>query len=201
MKKISTISTLVSSILLVSLLTACGEEKTKEQAGATEQSATTVTKTAASTDGAPMIEVVANKNAEEIKVASKTASEDQSKSFYYHYHDTSAVNEEQKTAIDANINVRSPYEKIEISMLVKKLSKEFIVKCSACHNDYANGVIGPSLLGKSADYIYDEIAKFKTGKRENVLMTDLIKGMENEEIRKLAEEIFEFNEQIKEMRK
>ncbi len=149
----------------------------------------------------PQIEVIKNDNAKEIKVASKTAGKDQSKSYYYNYNNESAVNEEQKTAIDANMNVRSPYEELKVSLLVRKMSKKFIVKCSACHNDYANGIIGPSLLGKSSDYIYDAIAKFKTGKKKNVLMTDLINMMDDKEIRKLADEIFEFNEEIKKMRK
>ena len=85
-------------------------------------------------------------------------------------------------------------------MLVKKLSKTFRVKCSACHDDYANGIIGPSLLTRNADYIYDKIAEFKSGKKSNPLMTDLINMMSDEEIRALADEIYEFNKQIKEMR-
>jgi cytochrome c553 len=97
------------------------------------------------------------------------------------------------------MNVRSPYEKIKVSLLVKQLSKEFIVKCSACHNDYANGIIGPSLLNKDADFIYNRIIKFKSDKNANVLMTDLVKQMSNEDVSKLANEIFEFNKQIKEM--
>ena len=85
-------------------------------------------------------------------------------------------------------------------MLVQKLSKTFRVKCSACHDDYANGIIGPSLLSRDSNYIYETIADFKTGKKSNPLMTDLINMMTNEEIRALADEIYEFNKQIKEMR-
>jgi cytochrome c553 len=85
--------------------------------------------------------------------------------------------------------------------LVRKLSKKFIVKCSACHNDYANGVIGPSLLGKNSNEIFDSIAAFKSGEKKNVLMTDLIKMMDEAEIRALADEIYAFNEKIKEARK
>ncbi len=99
------------------------------------------------------------------------------------------------------MNVRSPYEKIQISMLVKKLSIKFMVKCSACHDDYANGVIGPSLLGKSSDEIFTAIADFKSGKKSNVLMDDLIKMMSDDEIRVMADEIYNFNEKIKALRK
>jgi len=213
MKKISILSTLVSSIVLVSLLTACGEDKPKEQVAKKEQSTATVTK-AASTDAIPQIEVVANKNVKEIKVKEKTTDKAQSKSYYYDYNIKSeydeharpanvdaAVRAKPRTAIDANMNVRSPYEEIQISLLVRKLSKKFIVKCSACHNDYANGVIGPSLLGKNSDEIFDSIAAFKSGEKKNVLMTDLINMMDEAEIRALADEIYAFNEKIKEARK
>lgn len=147
-----------------------------------------------------MIEVVQNKNVKQIKVKQKKADENQSKSYYYSYNNKSAINEKQKTSLDASLHIRSPYEKVQVSMLVKKLSKNFILKCSACHNDYANGVIGPSLLGRSSDYIYDAIAKFKKGDKKNVLMSELIQMMPDKEIRQLADEIHEFNNQIKKMR-
>ena len=213
MRKISIISTLVSSILLVSLLTACGEDKPKEQAIKKEQNTAAVTKVA-STDATPQIEVVANKNVKEIKVKEKTTDKAQSKSYYYDYNIKSeydeharpanvdaAVRAKPRTTIDANMNIRSPYEEVQISMLVRKLSKKFIVKCSACHNDYANGIIGPSLLGKHSDEIFDSIAAFKSGEKKNVLMTDLINMMDEAEIRALADEIYAFNEKIKEARK
>jgi cytochrome c553 len=89
---------------------------------------------------------------------------------------------------------------VQIGLLVKRLSKEFMVKCSACHDDYANGVIGPSLLGKSSDEIFDKIIAFKTGKKKNVLMDGLIDHMDKDNIRKLANEISTFNKKIQEMR-
>jgi len=213
MRKISTVSTLVSSIVLVFLLTACGEDKPQEQVAKKEQSSATVSK-AATTDATPQIEVVANGNAKEIKVEEKKTDKAQSKSYYYDYNIKSEYDENAKpanedagvrakprTTIDANMNVRSPYEEVQISLLVRKLSKEFIVKCSACHNDYANGIIGPSLLGKNSDEIFDAIAAFKSGEKKNVLMTDLINMMDEAEIRALADEIYEFNQQIEETRK
>ena len=102
-----------------------------------------------------------------------------------------------RSEIDANMHVRSPYEEVKISMMVKRLSKDFIVKCSACHNDYANGIIGPSLLNKDADFIFNSIMKFKSDKNANVLMTDLVNQMDKKEIKKLANEIYEFNKQIR----
>ena len=85
-------------------------------------------------------------------------------------------------------------------MLARQLSKKFIVKCSACHNDYANGVIGPSLLGKDSDFIFNAIMKFKSGEKENVLMTDLIKMMDDKEIKAMADEIYQFNVELEKMR-
>lgn len=159
------------------------------------------------------IEVVENKNPKEIKVQEKANKNTGSKSYYYDYNIKSeydpnskpankdaSVREKPRTNIDANMRVRSPYEKIEISLLVKKLSKEFILKCSACHNDYANGIIGPSLLDKNANFIFEKIQKYKEDKNANILMSDLVKRMSDEEIKRLAEEISEFNKKIKEMR-
>ncbi len=213
MKKISILTTLVSSVIVVSLLTGCGEDKPKEQVTKKEQNSATAIEVA-SADKAPQIEVVVNENVKEIKVKEKATDKAQSKSYYYDYNIKSEYDENAKpanedagvrakprTAIDANMNIRSPYEEVQISLLVGKLSKEFIVKCSACHSDYANGVIGPSLLGKNSNEIFDSIAAFKNGEKTNVLMDDLINMMSEDEIRKLADEIYAFNEKIKEARK
>ena len=196
---------LVSTIVLLSILSGCSDDAKKEsaQSGAPSEVAS-----------AKSIEVLKNENAGEIKVALKEVDANQSHSYYYDYNikseydmnskpanDDASVREKARSAIDANLHVRSPYEGVEISMVVKKLSKNFIVKCSACHNDYANGVIGPSLLSKDADFIFENISKFKDGSAKNVLMKDLVSQMDDKEIRELAEEIYEFNKKIKEMRK
>ncbi len=196
----------LSTLLSLALFNGCSDGD-KQEAKETSNKAQEVT-------SAQKIEVVKNENAGEIKVALKEGDENQSKSYYYDYNVKSAydpnmqpansdasVREKARTTIDANLHVRSPYENVEISMLVKRLSKEFIVKCSACHNDYANGVIGPSLLGKDADFIFEKILKFKDGSATNVLMKDLVSQMSTQEIRAMADEIYEFNKKIKEMRK
>jgi len=93
----------------------------------------------------PKIEIVENKNAKAIKVETKKI---ESNSTFYkgmtngliHSYDPnsqpankdSAVRIKPRTRIDANLHIRSPYEKIQIVSWVSKLSKEFIVKCSAC---------------------------------------------------------------------
>ncbi|MDD2652145.1 MAG: hypothetical protein PHX44_03755 [Sulfurimonas sp.] len=196
---------LLCIVTSLGLLSGCSDSSKQE--GKEKKAASEVT-------SAQKIEVVKNENAQEIKVALKEGDENQSKSYYYDYNvksaynpnmqpanDDASVREKARSAIDANLHVRSPYENVEISMLVKKLSKEFIVKCSACHNDYANGVIGPSLLGRDADFIFEKISKFKDGSATNVLMKDLVSQMDTKEIRAMADEIYEFNKKIKEMRK
>ncbi len=166
---------------------------------------------------ASKIEVVANENAKEVKVAVKTSDGKEASTFYQgmtnneelkHSYDPNSqpankdasVRIKPRTAIEANMHIRSPYEEVKIGMLVGELSKHFRVKCSACHSDYANGVIGPSLLGKSSDEIFNTIADFKSGKKSNPLMDGLIDHMEDSEIREIADEIYTFNTKLQEMR-
>jgi cytochrome c553 len=190
------------ALTLSIILLGCTDEKKQEEP-----------KTLEHTTQAAGIEITSNEHAQEIKVKEKKVDKSQSKSYYYDYnikseYDQNAapankdagVRAKPRTLVDANIQIRSPYEKVQISLLVKKLSKTFIIKCSACHDDYANGIIGPSLLSRDSDYIYDKIAEFKSGKKSNPLMNDLIKMMSNEEIRSLADEIYAFNKEIKQMR-
>ena len=191
--------TVLSLVLIVFI--GCGDEEKKSD-----------TKTIESV--APQIEVVANEHAKEIKVAQKDKS-DEKDTFYEgmtnefkHGYDPksqpankdASVRVKPRTAVDANIHVRSPYEEVQIGLLVGELSKKFKVKCSACHSDYANGVIGPSLLAKSSDEIFSAISDFKSGKKSNPLMDGLIDHMEDSEIRELADEIYTFNQKLKEMR-
>ncbi len=196
----------------VFVLAGCGDDEK-----ANSKTEPTVKEVSSPSTTAPKIEIVQSSDAKAIKVEEKekVSSKDGHKDkYYYDYNikseydpnakpanEDAAIRTKPRTAIEANMNVRSPYEKIQISMLVKKLSITFMVKCSACHDDYANGVIGPSLLGKSSDEIFNNIADFKSGKKTNVLMTDLIKMMSEDEIRTLADEIYNFNEKIKELRK
>jgi cytochrome c553 len=206
-----TIKTIALSCAVFALTGCGGDDK------ATSKTEKIVKEVSSESSAAPKIEIVQSSDAKAIKVEEKekVSSKDGHKDkYYYDYNIKSeydpnakpanidaAVRTKPRTAIEANMNIRSPYEKIQISMLVKKLSIKFMVKCSACHDDYANGVIGPSLLGKSSDEIFSAIDDFKSGKKSNVLMDDLIKMMDDDEIRTLADEIYNFNEQIKALRK
>ncbi len=126
--------------------------------------------------------------------------------FYYSYNEEKKSEEENgsgvyRTTLDAYMHIRSPYERIQIELMIKKLSKDFIVRCSPCHDDYANGVIGPSLLGKSGDFIYGRLIDFKTGKRKNVLMKELVSQIDDKTLKQIADEIAAFNQQIQELRR
>ncbi|MDD3462592.1 MAG: hypothetical protein PHW07_02995 [Sulfurospirillaceae bacterium] len=189
MKKIATF------LCVALLIQGCSEKEDKKESNAT----------LASQNKAGKIEVVQNDDfkVEKVKVKEKDANE--SKTFYYDYNQKDVGNAQQKedktyTSIDANMRVRSPYEHVEISMIVSKLSKNFILKCSACHDDYANGIVGPSLLDKDSDFIYGTIAKYRQGGKVNILMKELVMQMKDEEIRVLADEIYTFNKKIKELR-
>lgn len=189
-------------ILLIALLTGCSSDEDKNNKDTSEAKIAT----------ASGIEISQNENASEIKVEEKEHDK-KDKQYYFDYDIKSAyspnatpankdasIRTKPRTEVDANIHVRSPYEKVQISLLVKDLSKKFIVKCSACHNDFANGIIGPSLLGRSSDFIFDKIKKFKTDPKANVLMTDLVKRMDDKEIREMADEINRFNQEINDLR-
>jgi len=135
-------------------------------------------------------------------------SKENSGQFYYSYNkendketakynsDTSKV----RTTIDAYLNIRSPYEKVRITLMIKRLSKDYIIKCSPCHDDYANGVIGPSLLDKNGTYIYNMIQDFKTGKKKNALMKELVSKIDDNTLKAIADEIANFNKEIRKMR-
>jgi len=175
-------------ILLIALLTllfsACSDtkEETKQE--------TTSSKIASSAD----ISVSDNANAYESKVESANDIED--RSYYYSYNQRKQKPHEVRTPYTANLHVRSPYEEVRINLMVKKLSKKFILKCSPCHNDYANGLIGPSLLHKDADFIYKTIMKYKSGEKTNALMVQMVKMMDDKEIKELSVEIESFNKEI-----
>jgi cytochrome c553 len=102
--------------------------------------------------------------------------------------------------IGAFSSIKNNYENLNAKLLAQKLSKNYIVKCSACHDDYANGVIGPSLLTKSADDIYNMIEEYRRRTKVNELMKYLVSQMDDAEIRALANEIAEFNKEIRESR-
>ena len=186
-----------STFLIAISFWACGDKKESDQKSEIKKTADQST---------PKIEVVANKNEYALKVKSDETHMQEGKSsnknsFYYDYGEKdSSERNKPRTLLDAQMHIRSPYERVQVSLLSRQLSPVFRLKCSACHDDYANGVLGPSLLGKDTDYIYDKIIAFKTGKKTNVFMTDLIHKMSDKEIKAIAQDIYNFNLQIQKIR-
>lgn len=198
--------TLLLSGAILLVLTGCSEKKEENKPQVAQKT----------TQQAPLkIEIESNPNSKEVKVAEKKKTNDKNETYYFNYNekspssydpnskpanDDASVRVKPRTSVDANMHVRSPYEKVKISMMVKRLSKEFIVKCSSCHNDYANGVIGPSLLDKDAKFIFDNIKKFQNKEDANVLMSELVNKMSDEDIKRISEEIYRFNKEVRELK-
>ena len=184
MKKIT-----LSIALLAGLLVLSGCEKKEEHQKTAE---------------APTAKIKITQGALKEQKAAQTEAKDKGE-FYYSYNkakkEQTQEDEGRFTTLGAYRHVRTPYEKVQISLLVNKLSHDFLVYCSACHDDYANGVIGPSLLGKSGDYIYKQLIEFKTGKRKNVLMKQLVDRLSDEQLRHLADEVAQFNKKVQKILK
>ena len=180
---------IILSLAFIAIFVACGEKQKDEEKKDTVVAAT-----------AKGIEVIKNDDAFKEKIG-VSRDDNLSKSYYLGYTEpkNSPDSARVRTNLDANLHVRSPYEQVQVNLLVDKLSKEFIVRCSACHNDYGNGIIGPSLLGKDAAFIAKKIALFKTDKTANVLMSALVQNLDDETIMRLANEIETFNKKLKQM--
>lgn len=115
-------------------------------------------------------------------------------SFYYSLNEAKA---KKRSTLDAYINIKNErLRALRAKALRVTLSKAFITRCSACHDDYANGIIGPSLLGKSSSFIYQKLIAFKSGKSKNVLMAALTKHMNDKLLKSLASEIASFNKKV-----
>lgn len=109
------------------------------------------------------------------------------------------VNETTKNIV-AYSSIKNQYEKLNFDLMKKRLGRDFILRCSACHDDYANGIIGPSLLDKTDTQIVDMIKKYKFKEKPNPLMVQLVNGMSEQQIETMAKEIYEFNRQFKEQK-
>ena len=205
------INLLLASTFVVAVgFSGCGDKKESDKTSPTTHISTTQT--------IPKIEVVANTNEYAVKIKENKhhASKDNlgnKNSFYYDYDEKSAYDQNgqpankdasvrvrPRTVLDAQMHIRSPYERVQVSLLSKQLSPTFRLKCSACHDDYANGVLGPSLLGRDSDFIYTKIMEFKTGEKKNPLMRDLIHNMSDKEIKSIAKDIYNFNVQVQKIR-
>lgn len=154
---------------------------------------------------------------DEITIRHQKELDGDKKGFYYAYDEKKeeTSEEEPHTRMDAERNVKNkvidgqvvvkekeqsidnPYQYVKIDLLKRALSHDFMVKCSACHDDYANGIIGPSLLTKDGNYIYGQLIKYRNDPTKNVLMRDLVNNMTEDELKAIADEIALFNKEIR----
>ena len=176
------------ALAAAALITGCESKDDKK-------SATQAAKTQATPAAAGMIET-------QKADANATAQKDYDQFMSYDINGKKRVkfgldDEETSRSVGALAMVRSPLQSINLKLVKGRLSKDFIVKCSACHDDYANGIIGPSLLNKTSDQIYDMIFAYKNKQKANPLMKDLVQTLDEAQIRALANEISEFNEQFR----
>ncbi len=79
-----------------------------------------------------------------------------------------------------------------------KVSHEYKSKCASCHGVNGSGeqngkaLMGSKLFGQSEAKIYKDLADFKSGRRENMIMKGLLLGLNDEDLKRFAKEIGEF---------
>ncbi|BAF73114.1 c-type cytochrome [Sulfurovum sp. NBC37-1] len=71
-------------------------------------------------------------------------------------------------------------------------------KCSSCHGVNGEGIIGPKLVGLSAETVHQDLTDFKSGKRKNYVMYGLLSKMNESQMQALADEIGSFEQKLKE---
>ncbi len=79
-----------------------------------------------------------------------------------------------------------------------KVSNEYKSKCASCHgvngSGFQNGraMMGPKLIGQSAEKLYTNLVDFKAGRKENMIMKGLLIKLSEEDLKRIADEIGEF---------
>jgi cytochrome c553 len=84
------------------------------------------------------------------------------------------------------------------NMAAFKVSPLYKQKCSSCHGVNGEGIIGPKLIGDSAEKVYQSLSDFKSGKRKNYVMYGLLSKMDDEQLKTLSDEIGSFAQKLKE---
>jgi cytochrome c553 len=78
------------------------------------------------------------------------------------------------------------------------VSNEYKSKCASCHGANGSGMqngkpmMGPKLIGQTAEKLYTDLVEFKSGRKENVVMKGLLIPLNDEDLKRLADEIGEF---------
>ena len=80
-----------------------------------------------------------------------------------------------------NVKAQNPTLK---STVGKKLSSQ----CVACHGDNGISVIeeAPNLAGQKELYIWNQLRDYKSGKRQNEIMTIIAKNLTDDEMKDIA---------------
>ena len=79
-----------------------------------------------------------------------------------------------------------------------EVSQAYKSKCSSCHGVNGSGMqngkalMGAKLFGQSADEVFQKLADFKAGRKENMIMKGLLIKLSEDDLRILADEIGEF---------
>ncbi|TET88807.1 MAG: c-type cytochrome [Sulfurovum sp.] len=79
-----------------------------------------------------------------------------------------------------------------------EVSHEYKSKCASCHgvngSGYQNGkpMMGPKLIGQTAEKLYKDLVEFKSGRKENIIMKGLLMPLNEEDLKRFADEIGEF---------
>ncbi len=79
-----------------------------------------------------------------------------------------------------------------------KVTQEYKSKCASCHgvngSGFQNGksMMGPKLIGQTAEKLYKDLVDFKAGRKENMVMKGLLMQLSKEDLKRLSEEIGEF---------
>jgi len=83
------------------------------------------------------------------------------------------------------------------NMAAFKVSPLYKQKCSSCHGVNGEGIIGPKLIGLSAEKVHQDLTDFKSGKRKNYVMYGLLSKMDEAQIKALSDEIGSFEAKLK----
>jgi cytochrome c553 len=194
----------IFSIIFILLFAGCGDSKPAEK------------KTEIKEADISQIKVTqGKKRVDKEAVVHKEELQKDKKGFYYSLNAEDESADETYTRLDAqkrvknkvidgkvavvnkNPKIDNPYEYVKIDLLKSSLSHDFMVKCSACHDDYANGIIGPSLLTRDSEYIYGQMMKYREDPKKNIFMYELVNKMSEKDLRAMADEVAKFNKEVR----
>ena len=211
----SSIKFYICSLAAALLLCGCGDDGDSSSAAANSAGQNSVSQSSAGQNSAGQNSVGSNSAPQSgansvkprISIKSGEAPKKDDKFVSYDFYGERRVNfnlngdvNETTKNIVAYSSIKNQYEKLNFDLMKKRLGRDFILRCSACHDDYANGIIGPSLLDKTDAQIVDMIKKYKFKEKPNPLMVQLVNGMSEQQIETMAKEIYEFNRQFKEQK-